>query len=286
MNPRCLSALMTLCLAIAAPLAAADYRYVKFNYPGAPSTHANGINARGDIVGRYVDAGGVSHGFLRRKGVFSSIDVPDAVATDGARAINARGDIVGNYEDAEGGHGFLLSGGQFSHIHVPGSTATFARGINNAGDITGHFENAAGVIKGFILKDGTYYTVRVPGSDGTEAFGIRDNGRVVVGRTGLGVGLRGFVRNRPGDYELIDFPGSAGCTGATATNQRGEIVGGFCSDDFPLLGFVLRAGQFTRIEFPGAGETFPLGINDDGVIVGRITLSNGAERGFKAVPQE
>jgi hypothetical protein len=94
------------------------------------------------------------------------------------------------------------------------------------------------------------------------------------------------VRNRPGDYELIDFPGSAGCTGATATNQRGEIVGGFCSDDFPLLGFVLRAGQFTRIEFPGAGETFPLGINDDGVIVGRITLSNGAERGFKAVPQE
>ena len=127
--------------------------------------------------------------------------------------------------------------------------------------------------------------MRVPGSDATEAFATQDNGRVVVGRTNRTDGLHGFVRNRPGDFKLIDAPGSAGaCTGATATNQRGEIVGAFCSDEKPILGFVLRAGEFTLIDFPEANETFPLGINDDGVIVGRVQLSNGAERGFKAVP--
>ena len=277
--------LIFLFLAIAPPLAAADYRYVKFNYPGADSTSAFGINARGDIVGGYVAADGVSHGFLLHKGVFTSIDVPNALGTNEARAINARGDIVGNYGDAEGDHGFLLSDGQFSQIHVPGSTLTIARGINNAGDITGHFENAAGLKKGFILKNGTYYNVRVPGSDGTEAFATRDNGRVVVGRTNRADGLHGFVRNTSGGFELIDAPGSAGaCTGATSTNQRREIVGAFCSDDKPILGFVLRAGRFKVIDFPEANETFPLGINDDGVIVGRAQLSNGAERGFKAVP--
>ena len=82
MKPSRLSALMLLCLAIASPLAAADYRYVKINYPGADSTNAFGINARGDIVGGYVAADGVSHGFLLRKGVFTSIDVPDALGTD------------------------------------------------------------------------------------------------------------------------------------------------------------------------------------------------------------
>ena len=47
------------------------------------------------------------HGFLLVKGVFTTIDVPGAVATLPA-GINRAGNIVGLYTDAAGNaHGFL-----------------------------------------------------------------------------------------------------------------------------------------------------------------------------------
>ena len=48
-------------LAVSSLLFAADYRFVKIDFPNATQTLANGINARGDIVGRYADADGVFH---------------------------------------------------------------------------------------------------------------------------------------------------------------------------------------------------------------------------------
>jgi hypothetical protein len=63
-----------LCLAISPLLSAADYRFVRIDFPNATQTLANGINARGDIVGRYLDAEGVPHGFLLHKGAFSTIE--------------------------------------------------------------------------------------------------------------------------------------------------------------------------------------------------------------------
>src|SRR5581483_6001431 len=69
----------------------------------ARSTSAQGINPAGDIVGSYVDAVGMSHGYLLRGGHFTKINVPGSLAgVSGAlptvaRAINPGGEIVGNY---------------------------------------------------------------------------------------------------------------------------------------------------------------------------------------------
>src|SRR5437660_1659589 len=89
------------CLALSPLLFAADYRFVKIDFPNATETVANGINARGDIVGRYLDADGVFHGYLLSKGVFSTIDFPGAALT-AAFALNARGDIGGRFMDTSG----------------------------------------------------------------------------------------------------------------------------------------------------------------------------------------
>ena len=105
------------CLALSSLLSAADYRFVKIDFPNAIATTAGSINARGDISGRYEDANGVSHGFLLRKGVFSTIDFPNASFTV-ARAMNARGDIAGRFQDAND-HGFLLHDGHFTQIDYP-----------------------------------------------------------------------------------------------------------------------------------------------------------------------
>jgi hypothetical protein len=92
--------------------------YIPLPYPDATTTFMNalGTNARGEIVGRYVDAAG-RHGYVVAPTTpttppeFTTIDIPgtDVVFT-GATAINSEGDIVGRYFSLSSGlHGFLLN---------------------------------------------------------------------------------------------------------------------------------------------------------------------------------
>jgi probable HAF family extracellular repeat protein len=285
------------CLALSSVLFATDYHFVRIDFPKAIATTAGSINARGDISGLYFDANGVGHGFLLSKGVFSTIDFPHASFTS-ARAMNARGDIAGRIHDTNGNdHGFLLHDGHFTQIDYPGAAATVGRGINNAGDVTGNHTNSAGTESGFILKDRTFYNVRVPHSGSTDVWMAQDNGRVMVGDAVMPPdgALHGYIRNKPGDFQLIDFPGlSVPCTGPRWINERGDIVGLFArlnnSDDCfagpPLHGFLLRQGKYVSIDFPGSTSTSALAINDDGVIVGDYTDKNGNTHGFKAVPND
>ena len=64
----------------------------------ARQTSARGINARGDIVGFYVDSAGRQHGFLLQDGLYTTIDFPLAgVRATIANGINAQGEVVGQY---------------------------------------------------------------------------------------------------------------------------------------------------------------------------------------------
>jgi hypothetical protein len=81
-----------------------------FTFPGALVTRATDISATGDIVGWYKDSSGHFHGFLRRQGEFTSLDVDlPGVKQTRPYGTNAVGEIVGYYQDATGWHGFLLS---------------------------------------------------------------------------------------------------------------------------------------------------------------------------------
>jgi len=71
----------------------AQGKFKQIDYPGSVQTEAFGINAAGDIVGRYEDIHGVQHGFLLRNGLFTSIDSPGPNTY--AWGINSRGEIVG-----------------------------------------------------------------------------------------------------------------------------------------------------------------------------------------------
>jgi hypothetical protein len=215
------------------------------------------------------------------------------------RGINAQGDVVGRTVDVSGnGHGYVLRGGHFTRFDYPGATDTAPRGINNAGDITGNYIDNAGNEVGFVLQDGKFHSVRVPDSAtvlhpcSTDVWMAMDNERVLIGDlcTDVDGGIHGYVRNRPGDFQLIDYPGSgAPCTALRWINESGDIVGVYANtlDEcfaFQLHGFLLRKGEYSAIEFPGASFTDALGINDDGVIVGDFTDRHGNVHGFKALP--
>jgi uncharacterized membrane protein len=81
---------------------------------GMPLSEDNGgINALGDIVGKYCDAspckiGPTGHGFVFSGGALTTIDIPGALAT-AAFGINARREIVGGYFDASKVlHGYVM----------------------------------------------------------------------------------------------------------------------------------------------------------------------------------
>src|SRR5437773_4169144 len=54
------------------------FTFTTIDVPGATLTNAIGINAHGQIVGAFTDAGGAFHGFLLDGGTFTPADPPGA----------------------------------------------------------------------------------------------------------------------------------------------------------------------------------------------------------------
>ncbi len=146
-------------------------QFTTFEAPGASIVAGSGlgtfpesINDAGSVTGRYADANGLYHGFLRSpRGEFTTFDAPGASTDSGGgdgtlpKSINAAGAITGHYADAQGLiHGFVRSpSGKFTTFDAPGPTGSagwgiFPESINDAGAITGHYTDAVGMNHGFL----------------------------------------------------------------------------------------------------------------------------------------
>jgi uncharacterized membrane protein len=231
------------------------------------------------------------------EGTFSTIDFPDATFT-AALDINSAGKIVGVYVSAGDGnnHGFLRNRhGEFTTIDFPGADFSRAAGINSRGDMVGFYRlrgEAPMARHGFLLSKGTFTTIDPPGSVFTNALGINRRGDI-VGRyctvlPCMPENRHGFLRSG-GEFWRIDVPGAVG-TNAWGINDRGKIVGGYQGADGKSHVYLLREGQLTTIDFPGAVDTAPRGdkggINSRGDIVSYYcafepcSLDNDSEHGF------
>src|SRR5438309_1498421 len=96
------------------------YSFTTINEPFATgTTSAYGINASGQIVGQYHDAGG-DHGFLYSGATYATLNDPLGANGTYAEGINDAGQIVGYYIDGNfTQHGFLYSGGVFTTLDHP-----------------------------------------------------------------------------------------------------------------------------------------------------------------------
>ena len=72
------------------------FKSIDVPLPGVTLTSAIGINAQGDIVGRYA-VGAVGHGYLLSDGTYTTFDDPNGVGSSLAQGINEEGQIVGYY---------------------------------------------------------------------------------------------------------------------------------------------------------------------------------------------
>ena len=147
----------------AADAAAAHGKYTTIDVPGATATNAISVNDFGVVVGSYTDTPGVSHGFIDRHGVFTTVNDPHAGTAAGQGttviAINEVGVLGGVYIDANGTqHGFIDRHGAFTTLNDPlAGTApgqgTVAFALNNRGIIVGIYTDSHGTTHGFELNN-------------------------------------------------------------------------------------------------------------------------------------
>ena len=185
------------------------------------------------IIGSYVDASGVTHGFLRTpSGSFTTIDVPGSTFTT-PTSITPGGVIIGWYGDASGGtHGFLraLDGSITSFDAPPGGFIVGSfyilggppPSVNPAGDIAGTYFDASFVEHGFLrTRDGTFTTIDFPGAFFTEVLAINPAGVIVGDFCNAVTCFQGFVRTPDGTFTVINA--NAGIP--TGINPAGAITG-------------------------------------------------------------
>ncbi len=218
---------------------------------------------------------------------FTTIDYPGAINTY-ILGTNPAGDVVGAYDDLLGQHGFALRNGTFISFDWPGALWTNAYGVNPRGDIVGQygwFDGIAYTTQGFLLRDGIFYTVAVPGQQNNTPFKIGPDGTIV--------GCNHHNVNNLGGTDLNSMMGFsmdvAGVTNQTMSrsmnlgvNPAGDVVGYYfgtpsgAPSSRAEWSYLIRNGEFSWFQFPGAFATLATDISPTGMIVGRYRLATPA----------
>jgi hypothetical protein len=136
----------------------------------------------------------------------------------------------------------------FVSFDVSGAIKTEALGLNENGRAAGFFVDANGVRHGFIDNGGVITTFDAAGSN-TAAHSETVNGQTVI---------------------VVD-----GNTTATGISNSGQIVGFFYNATDHAQGFIDTKGSFVTVTVPGALDTFPQDITENGRIVGYFDDSTG-----------
>jgi probable HAF family extracellular repeat protein len=281
-------------------LAKAQFDFTTIDVPDvfdATSTQAN-ANSTHEIAGEYV-VDGNAHGFVLNKGVFTTINVPGAVATvvnpdvtivTTINGINAPGRFTGTYGDGNTIHAFVWEKGVFTTLDPPGSVESQGGFLNAKGEVVGGYRDNTRKRHAFIWSKGVFTTIDPPNGHptlGPVAFGINDPGQVVGTYVDTVGNRHGFLLSK-GVYTTLDVPG-ADLTVAQGINNAGTIVGLYVDGDGNTHGFVLRNGVYTTIDAPDAApspnsDTEINSINAKGEIVGLYVDTDGVEHGFLGTP--
>ena len=286
-------------------------------------TFVNGINDAGAITGFYADASGGSHGFLRSpEGAFTTFDVTgSAPGATIANALNLEGAIVGFFADQNGVFRPFLRrpDGTFVKWSVPGecnaSPATGCFGsasfsINLFGTAaSGYEDNSGNFVDHGLLRsaDGKLTTYDVPGAgtglyQGTGCPGCSRPINLFGANAGFYIDgnnvVHGYLRSSAGKITTFDAPGEGpqglGCFAdcSMGLNDLGAITGSYLDANNVSHGYVRSPdGKFLTFDAPGAdlttnafNGTFPVSINDWGVVTGYYVDKNNVIHGFVLIP--
>jgi hypothetical protein len=197
--------------------------------PGSTLTSPNYIDEQDVVVGNFLDASHVTHGFILYRGHYTTFDVPGALAT-ALSGIMPSGEMTGftclvdptcetpPYES------FTVSRrGEITSFNPFGAPSSFASGLNPSGTVVGTYTDSGGVTHGYQFCHGTFTSNDFPGSILTFNGGINPQGDIVGFYTDSSNVTHSFLRSH-GDYTSFDPPGAT-YSNAGGINSSGIIVG-------------------------------------------------------------
>ena len=293
-------------------------KFTSFDVQNAAYTGVYGIDAAGNMVGRYRLADGVTHGFVFSGGKSTTVDIAGATYTS-LNGINENGDIVGYYIAAGVRHPFVLTSPavryQVTDLGVlpGGSFSQASQGATDNGLIAGVADVADGSQHAVLWQYGQTIDLAVPGLGGPNsiAIGLNKWGQV-VGQAetstpddedfcafGTGLQCSPFWWQNGVMTPLATLGGKNGAV--SAINRHGEAAGlaesaiqdARCTPpqkfDYKAVVWGPRQGQIRELRpLPGDTVAVALWINDQGQAVGTSgtcdnTVPNGVIVGPHAV---
>ena len=223
-------------------------------FPGAVNTYGDFVNAAGAVVGSYIDADGMFHGFIRDPdGSFTTIDLPTMpnlrflfvnTITDfgviGFRA-KAANDILRSY--------ILLPDGTLYEVRIPGSVVTVVRNVNQDGSIVGYYDLADGRRLGFLGRPNT--------QPASESFGNIFSTHLSEGLNMLSVPLKPTVHMTARTL-AVKTSATMVITLDAANQQFVAWTPNAPDDGFPIegaKGYIVNLPKARDIVFTGTGWT-------------------------------
>jgi hypothetical protein len=263
--------------------------YTTIDPPGSTGTSGIALNLEGAVVGYYLPQNEASQSFLRDPdGSFETWSGPGQCTPSsttpcyggGAFGITVFGTVAAAYEDTSGAfHGLVRRPeGQLTPYNAPGAGTGPSQGtscpgcstpINQWGSIAGYYTDASGVQHGYLRSpEGSITTFDFPGSTAPGcpsdcSMGLNNFGAITGYYLDANYRLRGFLRSPAGKLITLDAPGAG-----TEPINPGGIIGAGC-----LFGFFCQG-------------TFPVSINDAGVIAGYYVDANFISHGFLLLAPE
>ena len=272
-----------------APLPTAlAFTFERLDLPGAASTLISDIRNDGTLVGRFLDSGGISQGFVKAGTNLAVFNVTGTTATFPG-GMDSFGRVAGFYRNAtnpEIQHGFIReTNGTITTIDGPGQTFTYAWRINDAGQVNGYWFEDPFFIRSFRrASNGTLTTNLFAGSPvGTVTRGMNEAGDTAGWKWDANFTLQGvvFAAGATNVFTVAGWehtlPGDI--------NNLGDIAGTVNNGFTNTAGFFRRASGGTVVfRPPGAVEVEVFGLNDLGQVVGEYADASGKRHGFIAQP--
>jgi probable HAF family extracellular repeat protein len=274
---------------------------------GGPTSMGLGINATGNVCGgSYLSSAdphlGGLHAFRWVDGLgMIDVGVLQTVNISEAQGINAGAQLVGgSFVDVGGDsvpHAFRANAAlTLTDLGTLGGEYSYAWDINDQGVVTGEASNKAEDVHAFIFTSAGMRDIGTLGGARSVGRAINESGQVAgESRIGQSNTIRAF-RFTEG-VGMVSLGTLSGGTNSSAygINNAGQVVGEsdsgpIVSQDFRLKGFPLfgthaflwtEAAGMKDLGHLGGGTSLATAINNNGVVVGRSTLINGATHAFR-----
>ena len=270
--------------------AGTDYKFIAIDVNGSMNAVADGINNDGLVSGYYEDSNAAFHGFLWQDGAVSKVDYAGAAYTK-LYSLNSRGVVIGFYGNSSGTaeHTVLYSAQGHNWATLPdiaGYPYNEGYGINDDGVAVGNAFTSSGNSVAWIWVPSTasYSFFAVPGAAeySTSPSGLNDKGQVAGYFADASGVYHGFLKEY-GTYTILDMPG-APFTFLDDLNNSGVVQGQIYDAANAAEGFVATSGGlFTNVNYPGAGNSALVGINDRGDVCGSYWATFGLNTAFVAL---